>query len=154
MRHEEITHEKLYQTIKNNSVEIRNNKVEANTKFDKLFKLYSSLDKRLEFLNSKFSTFDERLEFLNSKFSTFDKRLEFLSSKLTIFDKRMDFISAKFTNFDKRLSRLEEMLAPFPNLMDKVDRLIGEIIENREERVVTTARLENHEKRLTLLEAK
>ena len=64
----------------------------------------------------------------------------------------MNFVISKLFEHDKRFDLLEERTALIPKLYDNVDKIVGEILENRQKRAFTTNSITNHEKRIVTLE--
>jgi len=61
-------------------------------------------------------------------------------------------IKLKLWEHDKRFGVLEERTALIPKLYDSVDKLVGEILDNRQERAFFSNKLRGHETRITTLE--
>jgi len=68
--------------------------------------------------------------------------------------KRINELFKLVFSLDKIVTTLEEKLVLFPEFFNKVDALAGEIIENRQEKAFTVARIDDHEKRITTLESR
>jgi len=68
--------------------------------------------------------------------------------------KRIDKLLKLYFSIEKRVTNVEERIVLFPEFFNKVDILVGEIIESRPEKALMLARVEDHEKRITTLESR
>lgn len=76
---------------------------------------------------------------------------EYLDSRLDRFE---DLINVKFMDFEQKMDRrmTEIITSTLDKLYRRIDPLLGEIEDNREDRIISTEKLEDHEKRLKKLE--
>ena len=81
-------------------------------------------------------------------------RINGLEHKLDGLDQSIATINVKLIEHDKRFEILEERTALIPKLYDNTDKLVKEILENRQERTFINQKLTNHEGRITKLENK
>ncbi len=62
--------------------------------------------------------------------------------------------SKLFFKLEQKIDTLNERTRSYPKLYDNVDKLVGEILENRQERTLLHQKIQNHERRLLGLEAR
>jgi hypothetical protein len=53
---------------------------------------------------------------------------------------------------EEKIDTIDDRTKSYPKLYDNVDKIVGEIIENRQERTFITQKMQNHESRLNKLE--
>jgi hypothetical protein len=68
--------------------------------------------------------------------------------------RRIDELLKLYFSLDKKVSVVEEKVVLFPEFFNKVDVLVGEITEGRQEKALMPSRIEDHEKRITTLESR
>ena len=93
---------------------------------------------------------------INNRFDNLETKLEKTKTELKedieSVKKRVSNIEVKLSTHDRRFDSIEEKVSLIPKLYDNVDKLVGEIVENRQERVFINQRLADHEKRITNIE--
>ncbi len=64
----------------------------------------------------------------------------------------LDQLIQRVFKLEERVNSIDERTALIPKLYNNVDKMIGEIKENRQERTFMSSRLINHEDRIVKLE--
>ena len=77
-----------------------------------------------------------------------------LQSSMTVVFNRFSGIESRLYSLEKKVDAIDQRTLSYPRLYDNVDKLVGEIIENRQERAFILARVDSHEERIGVLEKK
>ena len=102
---------------------------------------------------------DKKLDKLQKIVTTLGKHTLILKTDVSILKKDVSVLKSNVIDIrallyvqSKRLDSIDERTALIPKLYDNVDKLMGEIIENRQERTFMSHLLSEHTKRITVLE--
>lgn len=79
-------------------------------------------------------------------------RLNTLVEEVTKLKTRVFGLEGNTRSLERKIDGIDERTKFFPKLYDNVDKLLGEIEENRQERAFTSQRVDDHEQRLEVLE--
>ncbi len=79
-------------------------------------------------------------------------KIEKMSADIEKIKIQISNIHLKLFEHDRRFEILEERTALIPKLYDNVDKILKELIEGRQERMITMHKLNNHEDRIIYLE--
>jgi chromosome segregation ATPase len=144
----DITLEKLYNLV----VDLSKTVEKLSTRVDKLHIIVGKLSDKVEKLSTRVDKLHITVGKLSDKMEKLSIRLDKLSARVGKHDNALDFLMKKVLEHDRRFDVIEERTALIPKLYDNVDKIIGEIKENRAERSFMNNRLSNHEKRIARLE--
>ena len=97
-------------------------------------------DKLLEH-DLHFQTIDKRLDSIEKRLTNVEKRLDVVEKRLDAIENRLITIESRLYKVETTLKEIDERTALIPKLYDNVDKLIGEILENRQEHIFTNNRL-------------
>jgi len=61
-------------------------------------------------------------------------------------------MTIQLQSLENKIDVIDERTKSYPKLYDNVDKLLMEVVENRQERTFIHSRLDNHEQRLGVLE--
>lgn len=126
-----------------------------------------NIDKELVtkgFLKAEFVRFEKRFEKkldkklavrfgrLENKVDSNTKEIGNIKGGLGRLEKGQDLLMKKVFEHGRRFDLPEERTAYLPKLYDNVDKLLKEIRDGREDRIIMLNRLTNHETRITRLE--
>ncbi len=115
-----------------------------------------NMDRRL---TSRLDGVDKRLSSVDSRLDGVDKRLVGVDNRLDGVDRRLDSMDNRLSNLQindiKTQSKLEDMsetIKLIPKLYNSVDKMMGEVLSYRQEKVFLKNKLDNHEKRISKIE--
>lgn len=111
----------------------------------KLGKVFVTKAEFVEFgreVNERFNEVNKRFNEIDGRFSEVDKRFSEIEG-------RFDEINGKFNAID---GRFDEINKKFDKSFTKLDEILGEIRANRDERILISHRISDHEDRIIDLE--
>jgi archaellum component FlaC len=112
------------------------------------------VDKRFDGIDKRFDGIDQRFDRIDQRFDGVDKRFDGIDQRFDGVDKRFDGIDQRFDEVKAELkTQIEAVDAKVGLVLEKVDDLIARDVRHSAVHAGFELQLENHDLRLTALEA-